>query len=87
MNFASADGCAGLRRAMCALPVPEAFSQGKYPSRPVRIIVPLPPGGAIDVFARAMGKEFEARTGASVVVENRAGANTICGQRLQDRRT
>ena len=63
--------------AMFALPVPEAFSQGKYPSRPVRIIVPLPPGGAIDVFARAMGKEFEARTGASVVVENRAGANTI----------
>ena len=63
--------------AMCTLPVPGAFSQGKYPSRPVRIIVPLPPGGAIDVFARAMGKEFEARTGASVVVENRAGANTI----------
>ena len=63
--------------AMFSLPVLGAFAQGKYPSRPVRIIVPLPPGGAIDVFARAMSKEFEARTGASVVVENRAGANTI----------
>ena len=63
--------------AMCTLPVLGALSQGKYPSRPVRIIVPLPPGGAIDVFARAMGKEFEARTGGSVVIENRAGANTI----------
>ncbi len=54
-----------------------ALAQGKYPSRPVKIIVPLPPGGAIDVFVRALGKEFETRTGASVVVENRAGANTI----------
>lgn len=61
----------------CSFSTPAAFSQGKYPSRPVRIIVPLSPGGAIDVFARALGKEFEARTGASVVVENKAGANTI----------
>lgn len=54
-----------------------AFTQGKYPSRPIRIIVPLQAGGAIDVFARALGREFEARTGASFLVENRAGANTI----------
>jgi len=56
---------------------PAALSQAKYPNRPVRIIVPLPPGGAIDVFVRGLGKEFETRTGAGVVVENRAGANTI----------
>jgi tripartite-type tricarboxylate transporter receptor subunit TctC len=63
--------------AMLCLSGPAAFAQAKYPSRPVRIIVPLPPGGAIDVFVRALGREFETRTGASVVVENRAGANTI----------
>jgi tripartite-type tricarboxylate transporter receptor subunit TctC len=63
--------------AAFAFSIPAAFSQAKYPSRPVKIIVPLSPGGAIDVFVRAVGKEFEARTGASVVVENRAGANTI----------
>jgi tripartite-type tricarboxylate transporter receptor subunit TctC len=53
-----------------------AAAQDKYPSRPLRIIVPLPPGGAIDVFVRALGKEFEQRTGSTVVVENRAGGNT-----------
>ena len=63
--------------AMLCLSGPPVLAQGKYPSRPVKIIVPLPPGGAIDVFVRALGKEFETRTGASVVVENRAGANTI----------
>jgi tripartite-type tricarboxylate transporter receptor subunit TctC len=65
-----------LSAALC-LPGVAALAQDKYPSRPLRIIVPLPPGGAIDVFARALGKEFEGRTGGSVVVENRAGANTI----------
>ena len=54
-----------------------AVAQEKYPSRPLKIIVPLQAGGAIDIFARSLGKEFEARTGASVIVENRAGANTI----------
>jgi tripartite-type tricarboxylate transporter receptor subunit TctC len=54
-----------------------ALTQEKYPSRPLKIIVPLAPGGAIDVFVRALGKEFETRTGGSVVVESRAGANTI----------
>lgn len=60
-----------------ALSVAPASAQDKYPSRPLRIIVPLPPGGAIDVFARALAKEFETRNNASVVVENRAGGNTI----------
>ena len=54
-----------------------AFAQDKYPAKPLKIIVPLAPGGAIDVFVRALGKEFETRTSGSVVVENRAGANTI----------
>ena len=54
-----------------------ASAQEKFPSRPVKVIVPLQAGGAIDVFARALGKEFEGRTGVGVVVENRAGANTI----------
>jgi tripartite-type tricarboxylate transporter receptor subunit TctC len=72
LSFAVA--CIG---AILCLLNPAAFAQDKYPSRPVRIIVPLPPGGAIDVFARQLGREFEARTGARFVVENRAGANTI----------
>src|SRR5262245_13776268 len=56
---------------------PAALAQANYPSRPIRFIVPLPPGGAIDVFVRAVGRELEARTGQTVLVENKAGANTI----------
>ena len=56
---------------------PVALSQAKYPNRPVRIIVPLPPGGAIDVFVRGLGKEFETRTGAGVVVENRSRISNL----------
>jgi tripartite-type tricarboxylate transporter receptor subunit TctC len=63
--------------ALLCLIAPDARAQANYPSRPIRFIVPLPPGGAIDVFVRAVGRELEARTGASVVVENRAGGNTI----------
>ena len=78
MTIASAVVCTRLRWLRCfACRARPRLAQAKYPSRPVRIIVPLPPGGAIDVFVRALGKEFETRTGGSVVVENRAGANTI----------
>ena len=63
--------------ALLGLSNPAAFAQDKYPSRPIRIIVPLPPGGAIDVFVRAFSRDYEARTGGKIVVENRAGANTI----------
>ena len=66
----------GFGAVLCAWNAP-ALAQEKYPSRPLKIIVPLQAGGAIDVFVRALAKEFENRTGGSVVVENRAGANTI----------
>jgi tripartite-type tricarboxylate transporter receptor subunit TctC len=52
-------------------------AQTSYPSAPVRVIIPLAPGGAIDVMVRALGKAFEQRTGQPFVVESRAGANTI----------
>src|SRR5690348_9810091 len=63
--------------SLACMAAPEALAQSKYPARPIRFIVPLPPGGAIDVFVRAMGRELEARTGVNVLVENRAGGNTI----------
>jgi tripartite-type tricarboxylate transporter receptor subunit TctC len=54
-----------------------AAAQTGYPSAPVRVIIPLAPGGAIDVMVRALGKAFEQRNGHGFVVESRAGANTI----------
>src|SRR5215470_2082116 len=52
-------------------------AQTGYPSAPIRVIIPLAPGGAIDVMVRALGKAFEQRNGQGFVVESRAGANTI----------
>jgi tripartite-type tricarboxylate transporter receptor subunit TctC len=53
------------------------LAQNSYPSAPIRVIIPLAPGGAIDVMVRALGKAFEERNSHGFVVESRAGANTI----------
>jgi tripartite-type tricarboxylate transporter receptor subunit TctC len=60
-----------------ALIAGDTVAQPNYPSAPVRVIIPLAPGGAIDVMVRALGKAFEQRNGQPFVVESRAGANTI----------
>src|SRR6266568_7502994 len=50
-----------------------------YPTRPVRIIVPVPPGGALDILARLMGQWLSERLGQPFVIENRAGGGTNIG--------
>jgi tripartite-type tricarboxylate transporter receptor subunit TctC len=49
-----------------------AFTQANYPSAPIRVIIPLAPGGAIDVMVRALGRAFEQRNPYGFVVESRA---------------
>ena len=51
----------------------------KYPERPIRIIVPFPPGGSVDVVARLIGQKLTEAWAQTVLVENRAGAATIIG--------
>src|SRR6266446_8429908 len=55
-----------------------AWAQG-YPTRPVRIIVPLAPAGTVDIIARMMGQWLSERLGQQFVIENRTGAGTILG--------
>ena len=57
-------------------------AQGKWPERPVRIIVPFSAGGTTDVVARALAQNLTEAWGQSVVVENRAGAGGNIGADL-----
>jgi tripartite-type tricarboxylate transporter receptor subunit TctC len=62
-----------------ALAASAAQAQQNFPSRPVRMIVPYPPGGATDVIARLVSERLAAKWGQPVVVENRAGAGSTVG--------
>src|SRR5690349_8197904 len=53
---------------------PSAFAQDAFPSKPVHLLVPFPPGGAVDIVARTIGDELSKRWGQTIVVENRPGA-------------
>ncbi|MGZ8211913.1 MAG: tripartite tricarboxylate transporter substrate binding protein [Burkholderiales bacterium] len=53
-----------------------------YPSRPIRVIVPFPPGGNVDTFARVLYRYVEQDLGQSIIIDNRGGANSILGSDL-----
>jgi tripartite-type tricarboxylate transporter receptor subunit TctC len=55
------------------------FGQDRYPSKPVRWIVPFPPGGSTTIIARLMGQKLTESWEQQVVVDNRGGGNTIIG--------
>ncbi len=59
--------------------VPLAASAQSYPARPVRIIVPFLPGGAVDMIARILAQRLTEQLGQQVIVENRAGASGAIG--------
>jgi len=61
----------------CGL-APMAVAQS-YPARPIRFVVPFPPGGGVDIVARSIGEKLSQRLGQPVVIDNKPGAGTTIG--------
>src|SRR6185437_1386942 len=56
-----------------------------YPSKPIRVIVPYPPGGTSDILARLIGAKLTESWGQQIIADNRAGANGNIGAELMAR--
>ncbi len=70
----------GILLLCCAAPLP-AQSYLTYPTRPIRLIIPLPPGGGADYIGRVVGQKLSEQLGQSVVADNRGGASgAIAGE-------
>jgi tripartite-type tricarboxylate transporter receptor subunit TctC len=55
-----------------------AQAQG-FPTKPIQLVIPFPPGGATDIVGRLVGRKLGERLGQPVVIENKAGAGTVVG--------
>jgi len=62
-----------------ALAVPGAYAQSAWPSKPVTIVVPFPPGGGTDAFARPLFATMTKNTGRQFVIDNKGGAGGTLG--------
>jgi tripartite-type tricarboxylate transporter receptor subunit TctC len=68
-----------LATVFAVLPAMAAFAADAYPTKPVRLIIPQPPGGGTDIVGRIMATKLSERLGVQVIAENRVGASTIIG--------
>ena len=64
--------------AMAAM-MPAVRAQAGYPDKPIKLVVPYPPGGPSDTLARLIGKGLASEFGQPVIVENRPGASSTIG--------
>lgn len=70
------------RRALAALALALPFTAAladNYPSKPVRVIIPFPPGGTLDTVGRLLAQKLGEQTGQSFIVDNRPGGNATIG--------
>ncbi len=71
-----------LTGAVAATAAPAVTAADAYPDRPIRVIVPFPPGGSNDILSRYMGNKLSDRMGEQFVIDNRGGGSGIIGAQL-----
>jgi len=65
--------------ALLAVPVTSNADQDVFPNKPIKVVVPFPPGGGVDVLARMIGAKLSTDWGQPIVIDNRPGAGTLIG--------
>jgi len=76
----------GILLAICAaiavFTAESVFAADAYPSKPVRLVIPFPPGGSNDIVGRLIAAKLTDRLGKQVVVDNRGGAGGVLGSEI-----
>jgi tripartite-type tricarboxylate transporter receptor subunit TctC len=71
-----------VKTAGVLLALTTAAAAQQYPTKPIRLIIPFPPGGSNDVVGRLIAKQLEERLGRPIIVDNRSGAGGVIGTEL-----
>src|SRR6516165_5802865 len=71
--------CAALTAAASINAAP-TLAQDSYPNKPIKIVLPVPPGSALDIATRAIGEQLSVRWGQQVLIEGRPGSGGVVGR-------